>query len=104
MADPGFSWEGEAPTPKLGVDLLTNFFAENCTKMKEFGHVTLNFQLSVLHDPFCCLVFFFYENFCRSNRLAISCFNFIFLHLSGLVAKARLDFLSLFLASVSVCY
>ena len=34
LVDPEFSLRG-APTPK--VDVLTNFFAENCMKMKEFG-------------------------------------------------------------------
>ena len=35
MADPGFSPGGGAPTPKSAI--IFQFFAENCTKMKEFG-------------------------------------------------------------------
>ena len=34
VADPGFSWGG-APTPKIAI--IFQFFAENCTKMKESG-------------------------------------------------------------------
>ena len=34
VADPGFS-PGGAPTPKSAI--IFQFFAENCTKMKEFG-------------------------------------------------------------------